>query len=148
HSIRPLPLRDSETGSVVDLGQLRDDAQPTPANSTLDRLALAERAEQQSLDAAREEARGRIDRWQTRLLELSLRTCLLNLRATARTVRFSVPDVSALEDALPQGAAFTIHPRTEGDDAYSRAALDSRHLFATEAAGEVQKRLLTLYRTA
>ncbi len=44
--------------------------------------------------------RGRLDRWQRKLLDLSLRNSLLNFRAGKRSARIVAPDPAALEDAL------------------------------------------------
>ncbi len=49
-------------------------------------------------------AAGRIDRWQRKLLDLSLRNRLLNFRPTKQTVPIVCPDVSRLEDRLADGA--------------------------------------------
>ena len=45
-------------------------------------------------------AAGRIDRWQRKLLDLSLRNRLLNFRDTKQTIPFLCPDVGYLEDRL------------------------------------------------
>lgn len=47
---------------------------------------------------------GRIDRWQRKLLDLSLRNRLLNFSPTKQTVPVLCPDVSRLEDRLADGA--------------------------------------------
>src|SRR5690606_29862289 len=47
---------------------------------------------------------GRIDRWQRKLLDLSLRNRLLNFVTTKQTVPFVCPDVPFLEDRLAEGA--------------------------------------------
>ncbi|MCA9296226.1 MAG: hypothetical protein KC983_06900, partial [Phycisphaerales bacterium] len=74
--VLPLPLRDGDT-TVVDLELITSTGKPTTAQSTLDRLELAERAEQMSrsplLTDTDESPSDRIARWQKRLLDLSLR---------------------------------------------------------------------------
>jgi very-short-patch-repair endonuclease len=50
-------------------------------------------------------AAGRIERWQTRLLDLSLRNRLLNFSDSRRAVSFLCPDVAFLEDRLADNAA-------------------------------------------
>ncbi len=47
---------------------------------------------------------GRINRWQRKLLDLSLRNRLLNFRPSKQTVPIICPDVSRLEDRLADGA--------------------------------------------
>src|SRR5690606_32543305 len=121
--------------------------------SSLDRVALAERAERAggapaAAAGAREETGAeRIRRWQARLLDLSLRNRLINFRRTGRTIGVAAPDVAAVEDRLADQQSFTLHPRTEGDEAFLRAQAAAGHLYTDEAAAEMQKRLLLLYRT-
>jgi very-short-patch-repair endonuclease len=148
--IRPLPLREDGQATVVDLDALRTEVRAT--STTLDRISLAERAEGRSPVGAtnqpEESGADRIKRWQARLLDLSLRNRLINFRETGRTVGFAVPDVAALEDMLASEVRFSIHPKTDGDDAYLREELAAHHLHAALPSAEAQKRLLTLYRTA
>ncbi len=51
---------------------------------------------------------GRIERWQRKLLDLSLRNRLLNFRDTQQTIPFVCPDISGLEDLLADGKRFKI----------------------------------------
>ena len=53
-----------------------------------------------------ETPQGRIDRWQRKLLDLSLRNRLLNYRDSKQTLPFRCPDVAKLEDALAAGQTF------------------------------------------
>jgi very-short-patch-repair endonuclease len=53
-------------------------------------------------------AAGRIERWQTRLLDLSLRNRLLNFTESKRVVSFLCPDVAYLEDRLADNVAIKI----------------------------------------
>lgn len=150
--IRPLPLHDDGHGAYVDLTAAVQNAAPTAAAATLDRITLAERAEQQQRDQVREaeekEAGGRIERWRTRLLDLSLRNRLLNFRESARTVPFNVPDVSQLEDMLADAHAFTLLPKSDETEAFLKEEIKASHLHSSETSAEMNKRLLTLYRTA
>ena len=50
--------------------------------------------------------KGRIDRWQRKLLDLSLRNRLLNFKDSKQTLPFLCPNVSALEDQLADGKKF------------------------------------------
>lgn len=64
------------------------------------------------LDQAREGPGGalgtRLDRWKSRLLDLSYRNKLLNYRPGKRSVELLVPAVSRLEDALVAGKVFLV----------------------------------------
>ena len=51
---------------------------------------------------------GRIERWQRRLLDLSLRNKLLNFKATKQSLPLRCPNLSALEDQLAEGGALRI----------------------------------------
>jgi very-short-patch-repair endonuclease len=53
-------------------------------------------------------AAGRIERWQNRLLDLSLRNRLLNFSDSKRVVSFLCPDVALLEDRLADNAAIKL----------------------------------------
>ncbi|WP_256731581.1 DUF4011 domain-containing protein [Sphingomonas sp. dw_22] len=53
-------------------------------------------------------AAGRVDRWQKKLLDLTLRNRLLNFPASKKTIPFLCTDVAFLEDRLADGAAIQI----------------------------------------
>ena len=111
-----------------------------------------------------ETPKGRIERWQSKLLDLSLRNRLLNFRATSQTVPCRVPDVALLEDALAAGKQFKIvslmdEEPTDGH----RISAEERETMLSDAVRdayergqvsipldrrETDKRLLTLFRKA
>lgn len=112
--------------------------------------------------------RDRLDRWQRKLLDLSLRNNLLNFRPSRRAIRLDAPDAAKIEDALALGHALKILPRPDlmdGADPRSQAIHESRHRedlrrqHALEALQrdeilvdlpreELDSRLVELYRTA
>ncbi len=116
------------------------------------------------------EAKGpltRLDRWQRRLLDLSLRNNLINFRASKRVVELIAPDPSTLEDMLADGNRFRILPSIEqqGTDPRQYAIYEDRHqedlikshaldaltrnqLLAPLPRQELDGRLLELYRSA
>ena len=99
--IRPLSSRhvaDTETEKALDEVTVA----PLPKIPEIDRLA-AEIAEEQP-----HTAQGRLQRWQKKLLDLSLRNRLLNFSETKQTLSFICPDVPALEDALAEGKRFRV----------------------------------------
>ncbi len=59
--------------------------------------------------------KGRIERWQAKLLDLSLRNRLLNFKPGKQTAPCLVPDVGALEDALAADKPFRAYPLNEDD---------------------------------
>lgn len=150
--VRPLPLRVDAKSTELDLKEVDAGARPEAADTLLDRVALADRAEGRAAieSTSQEEETGsdRIERWKTRLLDLSLRNRLINFRQTGRTVRLMVPDVARLEDMLADETRFSIYPKTDGDEEYLRQQLVAQQLYTSEAPAETQKRLLLLYRTS
>lgn len=146
--VRPLPLRDA----AVEVDASTDEPGAVAETKTrLDSVVLAERAERELQDVSEsveDEPGGRIERWQSRLLDLSLRNRLLNFRETGRTLMLDVPDLAMLEDVLSDDGRFEILPKTDGDDAFRLSELESGRLYSDESPAEAQKRLLTIYRLA
>ncbi|MEM6506322.1 MAG: DUF4011 domain-containing protein, partial [Planctomycetota bacterium] len=149
--VRPLPLRsDGEAG--VDVDALATE-QVNHANSTIDRVALAERAEAWSADHTSAEpedqsASGRVTRWQKRLLDLSLRNRLLNFKETGRTLPLTIPDLPLVENMLADGQSFEVLPKLDDSEDFLAEELKDHRLRAQATDAESNKRLLNLYRTA
>ncbi len=125
------PLRravpEEETQPIADLS--------LPAPPSFNELPK-ETVEQKPTTAA-----GRIDRWQKKLLDLTLRNRLLNFPDSKKTIPFLCTDVAYLEDRLAQGAAIRVislpeqNPLGERDatlyrDVHGR---DIQRTFAAEA---------------
>jgi very-short-patch-repair endonuclease/RecA/RadA recombinase len=110
-------------------------------------------------------AAGRIDRWQKKLLDLTLHNKLLNFPDSKKTIPFLCTDVAYLEDRLADGAAIRIvslpeqNPLGERDAALYRDVhgRDLQRGFAAEAllrdelpsplgARQLEARLIDLYR--
>jgi hypothetical protein len=111
---------------------------------------------------------GRLEHWQRKLLDLSLRNNLLNFSVGKRAVSLDAPEPSRLEDALAQHRELRILPRQEimeGADPRSAAIHQARHdedakrAYAAEALGrdtvfaglapqDLEARLVELYRSA
>ena len=100
--------------------------------------------------------RSRMENWQFKLLDLSLRNNLLNAKLDgARQIRLVLPDAGALEDALSSGRSFRIVPAeedrqlTDAEQAERAASLfKSQKLAATKTEAELKKSLQTLYKNA
>ncbi len=110
---------------------------------------------------------GRIDRWQRKLLDLTLRNRLLNFRSTLKTVPILCNDIAKLEDILASNKRLKLislpdqNPLGQRDPELHRQKTD-RDLnveFATKAfdrkevccvlpTEQMEKRLVTLYRAA
>lgn len=142
---------DDETAPVPDL--------PLPPAPTFGELP-AEAIEVKPTTAA-----GRIDRWQKKLLDLTLRNRLLNFPDSKKTIPFLCTDIAYLEDRLANGAAIRIislpeqNPLGERDATIYREVhgRDLQRGFAAEAllrdelpspleAQQLEARLIDLYR--
>lgn len=116
------------------------------------------------VDVKPDSPKGRIERWQSKLLDLSLRNRLLNFRKTKQTVPCLVPDIGELEDALASGTKFSAYPLLEDDpigerhvtpedkkriiDSAVLHAFDSGQISVQLNKREMDRRLLTLHRKA
>ena len=118
----------------------------------------------EEVDEEPQTPQGRIERWQRKLLDLSLRNRLLNFVSSKQTVPFRCPDVAALEDALAGNAKFRavsltdenpIGPRTLSpedrsriEEQVTREAFKKKQIAVPLTGDEMNKRLLTLFRRA
>ncbi|MBF0116630.1 MAG: DUF4011 domain-containing protein [Magnetococcales bacterium] len=111
---------------------------------------------------------GRLDRWQRKLLDLSLRNSLLNFRSGKRAVVIDTPDPGRFEDLLAGGRKFKILPRPDMGDGNDPRNLviheerhheDARRELALDALGrdevfvglpekELDSRLVEIYRSS
>ena len=108
--------------------------------------------------------RDRIERWQRKLLDLSLRNRLLNYRDSKQTLSLRCPSVAAFEDELSAGKKFrgfslndndpfgnrTISPEDAQriEEEVIRDAFESGQVVVPLTGNEMNNRLLTLYRRA
>lgn len=115
-----------------------------------------------------EQPEGRLERWQRKLLDLSLRNRLLNFRPTKKSLFFDAPEPGHIEDLLADGAELKISPRPEvmsgGDprdgtiykersqeDARRESALEAlnrKQVFVDLPKEDLDARLVDLYRSA
>ncbi len=107
---------------------------------------------------------GRLGQWQRRLLDLSLRNPLLNMRSSRTNIPLLVPDLARLEDMLAQGKAIAIeaapdhglrdsalHAQQTGaklDEESALAALQRGRVYAQLDAQKLESSLIELYRRA
>lgn len=105
----------------------------------------------------------RLERWQRKLLDLSLRNRLLNFRPGKGAVTICCPDPDRFEDLLAEGHRFDIRPLPEtfrSDDGearrdreeviveYARDGLDRKEIYVDLPPQELDVRLVELYRKA
>jgi very-short-patch-repair endonuclease len=119
-------------------------------------------------DGASGKLEDRLQRWQRKLLDLSLRNSLLNFRATKKAIRLDAPAPGRLEDLLADGTALKLLPHPvlmDGNDPRSQFihesrtnedlrrehaldALKRKEIFVPMNGDELDSRLIELYRSA
>lgn len=159
--IKPLASAEAELGKQQDSSEtvvdpVFDDAPDLPED-------VGEEVDPRTLDP-----KDRLARWQRKLLDLSLRNNLLNLRSGKKALRLEAPDPGALEDLISDGHAVKLMPRPDlmdGSDPRSQAiyegrnwedvrrehaldALKRREVFIALDEKELESRLVELFRTA
>lgn len=157
--ITPLASHDQMRRQVSEQDDAPVVALPLPSAPMFSDLPI-EAVEEKPTNAA-----GRIDRWQKKLLDLTLRNRLLNFPASKKTIPFVCTDVAYLEDRLAHGVAIRIvslpeqNPLGERDAALYRDVhgKDIQRGFAAEAllrdelpspldTRELEARLIELHR--
>jgi len=163
--IRPLPERVA-AGRPGREPETSQDSTEDPAPPDVEGISTARRAAVGT--PAPQTPSTRLDLWQRRLLDLSLRNRLLNCRDTKKSIPLLCPDLAELEDVLSDRTALEIlprprdltaggprdadlHRRRTGDDPLEmllREELHARRLYADLAKEELDRRLLEVYRAA
>ncbi|MBC6404601.1 MAG: DUF4011 domain-containing protein [Rhodospirillales bacterium] len=157
-SARIFPLA-SHTASEPGVAE-HIEAAPAKLPEPIDLALLPAEAIEQVPDTPK----GRIERWQTKLLDLSLRNRLLNFKDSKQTLPCLVPDVGALEDALAADKSFRVYPLKEDDpigerklspekkdaieNSAAKDAFDRGQITVRLDRKETDNRLLALFRKA
>ena len=160
--LRPLALL-QEREQVAD-GQASADAdsaagEPLEAAPALPDFDLAEP------EAPPATPEGRLDRWQRKLLDLTVRNRLLHVKPGPSAITLLCPDPAGLEDRLAGGEIFKIvgAPQLEGaagrdvsihhartgealGEQYAKAALERAELLSPLASEKLEAQLIELYR--
>jgi len=103
--IKPLPSRG--VGAVPGEAEAAEPPaaiEPTPDLPPLDPEFVI------NLEPADDTPEGRLAKWKSRLLDLTLRNRLLNFKNTKSTLPLVAPDLARLEDAIADGSEFRIRP--------------------------------------
>ncbi len=162
--IRPLARLDRGAASAEPAQTEPDEPSPAPSLAPPPDLGSPLDVEDEAAPATPAD---RIQRWQRKLLDLSLRNRLLNFGDTKQTLPLRCDDVPRLEDMLSEGAAFRVvslpdeNPeggrdaelfrRETGADLHERFvgdALDRSELCSPLGGAEMRARLTTLFRRA
>ncbi|HEX8601487.1 MAG TPA: DUF3320 domain-containing protein [Pseudoduganella sp.] len=164
--IRPLPSHAAPPPATDVLAAAPETDAPTieamPPLPPLDPALLP------TAELAAETPEGRLARWKSRLLDLTLRNRLLNFKPSKTTLRVICPDPGALEDTLAEGRDFRIRAAPvlmTGTDPREAPAFTARtgqtplEALAADALGRneilvdvaeqgLEARLLEIFRTA
>lgn len=107
--IRPIPLRKvTADGKLLDIKFEENNAQN---GKTKIGEAPSEIQKFESIEEVSRIEVSRMQIWERKLLDLSLRNTLLNFRVTKSAVQLMVSNLSELEDALASGQEFQIMPK-------------------------------------
>ncbi|EGF32826.1 DNA helicase [Oxalobacteraceae bacterium IMCC9480] len=102
--IRPLPSRsNSVDSSILIATEIAPSIEAMPALPSLDPASMPA-IELETIDTPE----GRLARWKSKLLDLTLRNRLLNFKPVKTSLRLVCPDPAALEDILSEGKEFRI----------------------------------------
>ena len=160
HSITPLGLKSGEPETNKDSSSAVAQLSLEPAPSLPD----FDNADPD--DGKSDTPENRLDRWQRKLLDLTLRNPLLNHRATKTSLRLICPDPHLLEDKLAEGARIMISPvpspssgsqdeeihrQREGEsitEEYARNELEHRRVLVDLPEELLSKRAVEIYRKA
>lgn len=163
--IKPLPSR---TGPARRTGVPAEEEAPAPIEPTPP-LPPLDADQLTAIDLPPENTpEGRLSRWKSRLLDLTLRNRLLNFKPTKATLQLAAPDLGKLEDALAEGHEFRVRAlptlmegedprvadvhvnrggRTPSDEV-ALAALDKRELLARVRQDDLDANLLAVFSAA
>lgn len=159
--IRPLASHDTLDNQGSVLTEQIGVSIPLPSVPDIDHIMTVMPEEKPSTPA------GRVERWQRKLLDLSLRNRLLNFKSSKQSVPFLCPNVHQLEDRLASGSKLriisltehnpigerdaTLHfqkTRKDVDVEFALSALSRGELTAKLDPHELSGRLTELYRKA
>jgi hypothetical protein len=155
--VRPLATHGLRTG-----GTTEDTAPEIPS---LPRPPSFQRGQAFETDPRPHTPAGRIERWQRKLLDLSLRNRLLNFRPTRQTVPVLCPDLAQLEDRLADGGRLRMisvreetrvanrdsalhqeRTRTDLEAEFARRALEKNEVACLVEEDDLAARLTSLFR--
>lgn len=160
-SIKPLPLRKNENNMLI-IEEMEDIKAEDLKNQEIVNI---DEVEDYSSTKSYEEKK--LDEWQRRLLDLSLRNSLLNFRITSAGIPLISPKLHILEDALSEGESFKILSKPEEWEITARdmetfnkrnevnpiiklldEEFNQKRLRSFLSQGELNSRLTQLYRSA
>lgn len=159
--IHPLPM-------LIDQLRTSTDTTTTTADLPLELPPVLRPVEEAAESSKPTTPDGRVDLWKRRLLDLTKRNRLLNLKSSKTAIRIISPDIGAIEDRLASdkklaivpleqlpgpaagrdAAVFVQQTRTEYAEQFATQALERNQLVADLAKAELTTGLVELYRKA
>ena len=158
-SITPLASHQVGNATMADTDTI--EAPPLPPDPHFNLLPSEETSEDNKTPE------GRIDRWQKKLLDLTLRNKLINFKDNKQSIPLLSPNLPKLENMLAEGHSLriisikeenpagvrdnTLHQRRSGNninDEFAASALERNQICVSLALNEMNNRLVTLYRKA
>ncbi len=156
--ITPLPL----TGSDLPGGEAADGEGDVVTAAPIETAPAMDGFDQPAESTRDETPQGRLARWRSRLLDLSLRNRLLNFKTQSSSVILQCADPAQFEDRLSDGIEFRFTPVQDNADRdddlyqqkegqrisadYAQAAFERDELLVDLDAEALDKRLVALYR--
>lgn len=157
-NVLPLPTRVSNQDGIRSIVQERVySGKVSPSEYQVEQI-VAENFEDSELT--------KIDQWEKRLLDLTLRNNLINMKLTRGIIPFFANSLDQLEDALSNGQVFSINPKPaewhirQEDSSFEnsndlgnfeemiKSEMNSKRLRAFLTDVDLDNRLKNLYRTA
>ena len=161
HSITPLGLKSGEPAARGDSPTGTTEEIPLDEAPALPGFDIEDSEEEEG-----DTAESRLERWQRKLLDLTLRNPLLNHRAAKTSLRIICPEPGRLEDKLADGSRIQIksvpEPSAEGQDEeihrqregegiteeYARDELERRRVLVDLPPEKLSQRAVEIYRKA
>ena len=163
--IRPLPLKFEDASVKISLEKPSEGLIST-ASPSIDNMVpiFYDNDEQDSGN----KPSSRLENWKRNLLDLSLRNRLLNFKETKKNIKILCPNLPSFEDALADGVKFkiisnskrnhggnlrddNIHFNRTGKRLSEESLIDelkNHRLYSELTEGELNKRLLDIYRSS
>lgn len=160
HRIGPLGLQSEAAPNAT------TDEAPIGTELCLEQAPVLADFDMEEQECLPETPQGRLQRWQQKLLDLTLRNPLLNHKTATTSLKIICPNPALLEDKLAAGFRISIEPfpqpSAQGQDQaihrtrtgqliaeeYAREALDKKQVLVDLSEAELAKRAVEIYRKA
>jgi very-short-patch-repair endonuclease len=124
---RILPLPQKNNQPISNMGDIGTNENIEPQMPIVPDFAIGDPIKERTEEKTN--SLTRLDKWKSKLLDLSLRNRLLNFKETKMTIPVLCPNLGKFEDALADGRTFTFLPKPPslgGDDPRNIAVFQAR----------------------